>query len=119
MLLYIMWNVNDHKEHASHMTVTSDVMTDLAYLNGYSTAPKLSSVWRCTEGKTRYKLACSKFGHSPTLVRRIPLWWARCKVVGEVAFLFAAPFRISYRPTEPQNQSSFISERSCRHTSQK
>ena len=44
MLLYIMWNVNDHKEHASHMTVTSDFMTDLAYLNGYSTAPKLSSV---------------------------------------------------------------------------
>lgn len=44
MLVYIMWNVNEHKEHVSHMTVTSDFMTDLAYLDGYSTAKKISSV---------------------------------------------------------------------------
>jgi hypothetical protein len=50
-----MWKVKEHKEHTSHMTDTSNFMTDLAYLNGYSTAQKLSSVGMCTEGKKPYK----------------------------------------------------------------
>ena len=68
-----MWDVREHKEHISHITVTPDFKTDLAYLNGYSTAEKLPSVCMLTGKGVTNKLACSKFGHSPTLVRRFPL----------------------------------------------
>jgi hypothetical protein len=50
-----MSNVKERKEHLSHMTVTSDYTTDLAYLSRCSTVDKISSGRKYSDGERRYK----------------------------------------------------------------